>query len=551
MTAIGTSVLLFLFLATVHASERAVAIRMEAATPDANLDDNGARAEKKDQKVSMQKEGKSRFTISKETTYVTGPLDKDGFVDFPAAINERWRQGVTPENNANVLIWKALGPHPEGTTMPPEYFQWMGIQAPSEKGDYFIKLPRYAKERLKIDSAEAREEIDDQLNRNIWRPWTPKDYPNLASWLKANERPLALVVEATKRSRYFSPLVPGKKDKARSGLIRALMPTLQQCREIANALAARAMLRAGPGADDDAWEDLLACHRLGRLVARGGTFIDTVVGIAIDSTANKADLAFLDRTKPTANRIAKYLLDLRNLPPHPSIADKVDFGERIIFLDNVMMIGRYGMRYLDALADGPPKEPDPVTEAGLTNIEWDLGLQSANHWYDRLAAAMREKDRPSRQKKLDQIRAELEKLREKIIQSGGIGGRKIRAKALGKAITDIWIGVLLPAMDRVQNAADRAQQEQDNLILAFALAWYQQDHGRYPKRLDELAPKYLAEIPRDLFSGKVLIYHPRENGYLLYSVGVNGKDEEGHGPEDKLPGDDLSVRMPVLESRRE
>jgi hypothetical protein len=59
------------------------------------------------------------------------------------------------------------------------------------------------------------------------------------------------------------------------------------------------------------------------------------------------------------------------------------------------------------------------------------------------------------------------------------------------------------------------------------------------------------EIPPDLFSGKPLIFRPSENGYLLYSVGVNGKDEGGRGEEDMAPGDDLSVRMPQPDLPRE
>src|SRR5690349_19780241 len=56
------------------------------------------------------KKGRGKFTISKETTYVTEPVGKDGYPDYARALNRRLRQGVTPENNANVLLWKAIGP---------------------------------------------------------------------------------------------------------------------------------------------------------------------------------------------------------------------------------------------------------------------------------------------------------------------------------------------------------------------------------------------------------------------------------------------------------
>ena len=49
----------------------------------------------------------------------------------------------------------------------------------------------------------------------------------------------------------------------------------------------------------------------------------------------------------------------------------------------------------------------------------------------------------------------------------------------------------------------------------------------------------------DLFAGRPLVYRPSGAGYLLYSVGVNGKDEGGRWTDDDPPGDDLRVRMPL------
>src|SRR5262249_5120467 len=107
------------------------------------------------------KKPNGKFTISKETTYVTGPLDKDGYIDYSAALNERLSQGVTPENNANVLLWQAIGPHPRGVTMPPEFFKMLGMEAPPEKGEYFIELDDFLKRAFKIDPAAKREDINN------------------------------------------------------------------------------------------------------------------------------------------------------------------------------------------------------------------------------------------------------------------------------------------------------------------------------------------------------------------------------------------------------
>lgn len=259
---------------------------------------------------TQPKKTKGKFTIGKDTTYVTGPLDKDGYVDYAAALNERLSKGVTPENNANVLLWKVFGPHPDGATMQPEFFKLLGIDPPPEKGDYFIELPRYLKEQLKIEPGDEDEPVQEQLWRATQRPWTAKDYPNLTSWLKANETPLAVAIQATKCTHYFSPLLPPKKDKGPSASLGAPMPGVHACRDIATALAARAMLRVGLGAADDAWQDLLACHRLGRLVGRGGTLVDGLADFAIEGMATRAELAYLDRAKRDAKQLAKCARDL-------------------------------------------------------------------------------------------------------------------------------------------------------------------------------------------------------------------------------------------------
>ena len=84
-------------------------------------------AQDKQDPAGTGKKTKLRFTVSKETTHVTTPVDKDGYIDYVAALNERLRRGVTPDNNAAVLLWKAMGPHPEKSSMPAEFFRWLGF----------------------------------------------------------------------------------------------------------------------------------------------------------------------------------------------------------------------------------------------------------------------------------------------------------------------------------------------------------------------------------------------------------------------------------------
>jgi hypothetical protein len=344
------------------------------------------------------------------------------------------------------------------------------------------------------------------------------------------------------------PLVPKRTKDGPLPLIKARVASAQSCRELTKALLARALLRTDGGRLEEAWQDLFTCHRLSRLVARGATLIELLVGIALDEAAGKADQAFLDSADWKAEKLNKCLRELRELPPMSLAADKMDFESRLSILELVVMIDRYGVQVLKNLpTDEPPKAPSPTAEPLRASIDFEPPLRNINRWYDRIAKTLRVNDRTTREMQLAQLDADLKDLLKKTKEpvagtsesQNAIDSAKFRGERLG----DILISHLLPAFNKVQTAADRCEQNKDNLYLAFALAAYKRDHGRYPKDLDSLAPKYLDKIPKDLFSGEPLIYRSRENAYLLYSVGVNGRDQLGRG-------DDLSIRMPLPKSKQ-
>jgi hypothetical protein len=492
---------------------------------------------------------KPNFTVGKDTTYVTGPVDKDGYVDYSAALNERLGKGVTPETNANVLIWQAIGPRPlGGKPMPTEFFQRMGMDEPPEKGEYFVHLPRYLRDR-KIEDPEVIAETEKELSATGEYPWAAKDHPQIAEWLKANEKPLDLIVEATKRKHYFSPVAPKRTLKGSSGVISVLIPGVQTCRAITSALISRAMLRINEGKADDAWRDLLACHRLARHVGRGAMLIDNLVGIATEGLAQRADIALLDIPVLDSKHLIGYLRELQSLPPMPAVADVLDVGERYSFLDTVMLVDRNGAGFIREVFGLPGDDDEKLPPGPLEKIDWNPGLRSANKWFDRLAAASRGKDRPTREDLFAMFETDIKDLKSELINSEdlrkALRGVGISPAARGKLLGEYLVSSLLPAAWRIQQSADRCEQGRRNLHIAFALAAYRCDHKSYPKSLDDLAPRYLDKVPDDLFTGKPLLYRGFEKSCLVYSVGPNGVDDDGQSPRDEPRGDDIAVRIPI------
>ena len=87
--------------------------------------------------------GGRRITISRETTYLTEPLRPDGYVDYRAALNAMASKGVTPDNNAAVLFWQAVGPSGFRAADVGEYFKLLGVPPPPATGSYFTPVSVY------------------------------------------------------------------------------------------------------------------------------------------------------------------------------------------------------------------------------------------------------------------------------------------------------------------------------------------------------------------------------------------------------------------------
>lgn len=84
-----------------------------------------------------------------------------------------------------------------------------------------------------------------------------------------------------------------------------------------------------------------------------------------------------------------------------------------------------------------------------------------------------------------------------------------------------------------------------NLLRAeLALRAFQLTHNSLPDRLDQLVPDILPEVPRDPFdpAGGPLRYKKTPDGYLLYSVSLNGPDDGGV-PPDSLRNDPSDLRI--------
>ena len=484
-----------------------------------------------------------KFKLGKDTTFVDGPLDKDGYIDYEAAVNERLKGKITPETNAVVLLMKCLGPKPEGTELPADFYKTLGIEPPPEKGDYLVGSDKHFAEELKAEDQRAFHDLETRLKQ---RPWKPEDSLKHAEWLEVNEKPLALAVEASGRTDYFHPITSRRGDNNRGVMAEAWLGTFRH-REIAALFALRVTHTLSKGNIDDAFADVLTMHRLGRLVSRGGFLIDDIFGILFQLNAHSSELAIFEHGRPTAKQSLAYQSELMKLPPIHAVADKIQFGERLFGLDAIQNCERLGF---DIFNYGTGKNEEEIRELGK-KLEFGVLLRSTNAWCDKIVLAMRLSKRPARSAAIDKLMSELEKSNAIVTDRTSLASvlreveafEKLPAK-VSERVAQVSVGQSVQSFVKLADAADRAEQIHRNGLLAAGLAAHFADHKKYPDKLDDLAPKYIAVVPGDAFNEKPLVYKKTDTGYLLYSVGVNGKDNGGQLISDEPRGDDIGVRMP-------
>jgi hypothetical protein len=234
------------------------------------------------------------------------------------------------------------------------------------------------------------------------------------------------------------------------------------------------------------------------------------------------------------------------------VADRLDVAERFMLLDCVSTIAREGPSCISQIESG--KSTKSTTDslidslAGLA-VDWDVPLRTVNSWFDRSVAIARNPTRTERLKALDKFGRDLREMYKSAKNPRSFGWSLLGnpRRAVSERIGQILVGLLLPAFSAAHEAEDRMTMQGELTKLAFALAAYRADEGSYPAKLADLVPKYVKETPKDIFNNDADLHYTREgHGYLLYSVGSNGKDDAGKGQDDCKNNegwDDLAIRM--------
>ncbi len=280
------------------------------------------------------------------------------------------------------------------------------------------------------------------------------------------------------------------------------------------------------------------------------------MGLSIDGTACAGDLALAQSGKLNSRQAAFLQDELRKLPPMTGVVDRIDVAERIMFLDSAGFVAAGGPDalvkfYPEYSEEIPQGEPVLVTlfRPAFKSIDWNTVLRVCNDHFEHIKQACQNPSIDERRKAVEAIDREFNTMSAEFASLKSFDNSKLTGESsgvyLGHIMAKVLIWKLTPAFNAALPAEGRAQVRGDLSQLALALAGYRSDSGQYPDRLDALAPKYIPELPKDRFTDAAdYIYKTDGKGYILYSVGPDGKDDGGRGPDDEPEGDDIAIHTP-------
>ena len=300
-----------------------------------------------------------------------------------------------------------------------------------------------------------------------------------------------------------------------------LLPHLAKMRGGARLLALEAIERAESGKPGEAADAIVAALRLGRALQNEPMLISGLVRIASDGIAIGHAQRWASRARPSPEALRRVEAALLGEADTKYLA-KVMASERCFGIDiyqSYVLEGRGAAELGEAFGGAMPHLLRPVLKP---YVKADM-IAYVDIMNEFVSAAR--KPYP-----------------ECYIRGAQVG------KSLEKRIPGLFpvARMILPALGRIFIEGQRHMARVESARTALAALRYRARHARLPARLQDLVPGFIEAVPPDPFTGKPLRYRKTREGFVVYAVGEDGRDDGGQTErrEGKPPDVGFRVRWP-------
>jgi len=334
------------------------------------------------------------------------------------------------------------------------------------------------------------------LEREGGSEWNDGRLPYLEKFLQEEETQIAL--ELTKQGAEEGW---GVFEVEWSKGFEALMPHLAEMRNHARLLRLEAYVLAKKGDIKGAMENVRLMFRIRRLIDNDPTLISKLVGIAIDSIACSTIGGILLQGSPDKEDVEKALQELKGREKSNRLTHA--------FLGEVAA-GLQGFEAVDKNLEEARmilRQKPHLLHKLFFEVVWIRSLDEYNYL-----------------KKMRFLREASKREFPDALDEPGLEELETRMRPV---YMNLLTNILTPALARALWAEARADASIRMARIALALSLYRSESGSYPDSLDVLVPKYLPEMQIDPFDGKPIRYKRKADGYILYSIDINRKDDGG------------------------
>lgn len=514
-----------------------------------------------------------RPILGPKTTVVNGPLLPDGRVDYATFLNERASQGVTPENNAFLHLMETCPPAAIPEKHRDQLCKWLKVSELPQAKQPYVGISEYgqpidqrnreeyeAKQLLwqgtdeippappeaeplienpdaELSLAEGSEAVTLPVDSDLpvefeWQetaaatdPWTREKYPDVAAWVELNQPTVDAWGRASRCERFFDPIL------VEAGFPIALADSslsfeVFRCRSV---LVCNGFLHLGEGNIQAALDIAMTLRRIGRLMKSQGVreSVHYMVGIQLEGSAWYLEKAAIEQGDFGVELVEYLQSQLEQLPPnrpvHQFLEDVVRY-ERLDALSSVFTEAPMWLREMETFA---PRQMDVNVLMEMMNDNLDKAHQ------------ILQSDEPPETK--SEKYHQLWEFNFNPIQVAWAWAILPRGAAT-KTATSIYWGRFAPIL---AVAADFDIQQSIRLqvvMVASDIRKYQIQHGQPPASLSEL--KSVRSILTDPVTKQPLNYRVEpDGGWVLYSFGLNGKDDGGNVDLSSRPEkDDITIR---------
>ena len=366
--------------------------------------------------------------------------------------------------------------------------------------------------------------------------------PDLFSWVKDNESAWVEFVKGSEKPyacrKYDYGEHVDRSKKENMWLLAIEFPGLSEKKNLACAGGWGALMDVQQGNIEQGLDKCVSIIKAGRHLRMAATLIEQLMGIRIEKIGCDLIIEIASKKQLSEKMLKELNENLANV--YKDGYTKANYScERLCFLDTIQHVYTQG-----GLGGGHiiPKRLKPLIEPKCVRSLSDPSpsVPRKIKWLDtRTGCIFRSLVMAGRKKMIDKSNEVFDHV-EKLPDYSPYRRKTENIKSVDELLQEFGSGSffiknMMPAVEMVADLHYRGKANYESTLAVIAVLRHEKEMGTLPDSLERLVESgYLREIPMDPFTDGPLVYKRLNDGFTLYSVGLNFTDNGGeHGTNNR------------------